>query len=114
MIFVAIGGFFGAISRFAVSRKIQHKSGFPIATLIVNLFGAFLLGLFVGLQLKGQLYALAGVGFMGAFTTFSTFKLELVKFKYAKQRTFFYSYLAISYIGGISLAYIGIMLGRGI
>ncbi len=114
MIFVAIGGFFGAISRFAVSRIIRHKSGFPLATLTVNLLGAFLLGLLIGTPLKGNFYAFAGIGFMGSFTTFSTFKLEIVRLQSAKKRTLLYSYLAISYIGGITLAYIGLLIGRGI
>jgi CrcB protein len=73
---VAVGGFFGAICRFGLSRSLQKKRIFPIGTLAVNLTGAFLLGLLAGIQLKGNGYLLLGIGFMGAFTTFSTFKLE--------------------------------------
>lgn len=114
IVLIGLGGFFGAISRFGFSRKIQLKSGFPAATLIVNLLGAFLLGFFAGLQLTGQIYAFAGIGFMGAFTTFSTFKLDAIKLKYAKKRIFFYIYLAVSYIGGITLSFIGLLIGRAL
>jgi fluoride exporter len=111
IIFVSIGGFFGAISRFAISR-IQNKTGFPFATLTVNLIGAFLLGLLLGLDVKGSLYSLMGIGFMGAFTTFSTLMLDAVKLKKEKKEKQYYSYLLSSYTIGIILAFCGLLLGR--
>lgn len=114
VILVSIGGFFGAICRFFFSNQLQkrNKTGFPIATLLVNLIGAFLLGLLVGMHIKGHLYDLMGIGFMGAFTTFSTFKLESESLRKSKKRRFFFSYLLISYAVGITLAFYGLMLGR--
>ena len=78
IIFVSIGGFFGAISRFAVSKSVKSrkKTSFPVGTFAVNLMGSFLLGLLIGMHLKGDHYALLGIGFMGSFTTFSTLMLE--------------------------------------
>ncbi|MEH7501879.1 CrcB family protein [Neobacillus drentensis] len=111
IIFVSIGGFFGAISRFAISR-IPNKTGFPFATLSVNLIGAFLLGLIFGLDVKGSLYSLMGIGFMGAFTTFSTLMLESVKLNKEKKIKFYYSYLLSSYTIGLILAFCGLLLGR--
>jgi fluoride exporter len=113
MIFVSIGGFFGAMSRFAISR-IQTKSGFPFATLTVNLIGAFLLGLLLGLDVQGSLYSLVGIGFMGAFTTFSTLMLEAVNLKKAEKKKMYYSYLLSSYAIGIILAVCGLIVGRWI
>lgn len=114
IIFVSIGGFFGAISRFIISNRIQNrnKSAFPAGTLMVNLIGAFLLGILIGIHIMGHLYALLGIGFMGAFTTFSTFKLEADKLRKLKKNKLFYAYIAISYIAGIFLAFCGIMLGK--
>ncbi|MBI0575944.1 fluoride efflux transporter CrcB [Neobacillus cucumis] len=116
VLFVSLGGFFGAIGRFIISKSFQkhNQSGFPIGTLTVNLTGAFLLGLIVGIPVKGHLYNLLGVGFMGAFTTFSTFKLELSGLKKGKKNKLFFRYLVISYLAGIILAFLGILIGKKI
>ena len=113
IIFVSMGGFFGAISRFAISR-LQNKTGFPYATLSVNLIGAFLLGLLLGMDVKDHVYSLMGIGFMGAFTTFSTLMLDAVKLKKEKKKKLYYSYLLSSYTIGIILAFSGLLLGRWI
>lgn len=113
---VAIGGFLGAISRFALGQKIQKqfKSVFPFGTLTVNLIGAFLLGLLFSLSASGPIYLLFGVGFMGAFTTFSTFKLDLERLRKNGKSQFFYSYLFISYTFGILFANFGLLIGKEI
>jgi fluoride exporter len=111
-LFVAFGGFLGAVCRFTISKKFKNKKGFPIATLFVNLLGAFLLGVLYGIQPQGYFYAFLGVGFMGAFTTFSTFKLETEQLRKAKKMNFFYGNLALSYMIGITLAYLGLIIGE--
>jgi fluoride exporter len=79
---VALGGALGAVSRFALSGWIQRMMGerFPWGTLGVNLVGCFLLGFLVGRWERATAPAswrlLWGVGFLGAFTTYSTFALE--------------------------------------
>jgi fluoride exporter len=114
MILVSIGGFFGAISRFAISKKIQNHShsDFPSGILTVNLIGAFLLGFLLGLSVERSIYSLLGIGFMGAFTTFSTLMLEAVKLKKEAKKKFYYNYLLSSYALGMILAFCGLMLGR--
>jgi fluoride exporter len=113
--FVAIGGFFGAISRFGVSNWIKGKypSIFPFATLFVNLVGSFLLGLIIGSNLANSWTLLLGTGFMGAFTTFSTFKLDSIQLA-PKNKKALILYLGISYTFGILLACAGIKLGIAI
>ncbi len=113
ILFVAVGGFFGAIVRFGVSNWIKGKypSSFPIATLIVNLSGSFLLGLIIGANLAHSLQLLFGTGFMGAFTTFSTFKLESIQLRAEKKWKTLVIYLGITYTIGILFAFIGIRLG---
>ncbi|SDK06638.1 fluoride efflux transporter CrcB [Sediminibacillus albus] len=110
---VGTGGFFGAISRFAFGQYIgrRHSPAFPIATLIVNVLGSFLLGLLTGLETGQYLLLLIGTGFSGALTTFSTFKLESVQLHLNKRKKMFIVYHALSYAGGISLAFIGFQLG---
>ncbi|MFL6562662.1 MAG: fluoride efflux transporter FluC [Bacillus sp. (in: firmicutes)] len=114
IILVSIGGFFGAISRFALSKKIQNESrtDFPSGTLTVNLIGAFLLGFLFGLDVEGSVYSLLGIGFMGAFTTFSTLMLEAIKLKKGEKKKLYYYYLLSSYSFGTILAFCGLMLGR--
>lgn len=114
ILFITIGGFSGAICRFFISKSYLNKKGLPYGTMLVNLLGAFLLGLLYGLHIKGHLYALLGVGFMGAFTTFSTFKLESELFRKSKKMRSFYTYIFISYSLGILLTTVGFMLGNQI
>ncbi|MDR7250748.1 fluoride efflux transporter CrcB [Bacillus sp. NMCN6] len=110
---IAIGGFLGAISRFTLSTWIHKKfsSNFPLGTLFVNLTGSFLLGWMVGKGLHSELYAFLGIGFMGAFTTFSTFKLENIQLREKRNYSVLFYYLVSSYVGGIILAFIGVLIG---
>jgi CrcB protein len=84
VLFVAVGGALGAVARYGLSGWVQSVAGgtFPWGTLVVNVLGCFLLGFaFRVLQLSAVSPALRGavtVGFLGAFTTFSTFGLETV------------------------------------
>jgi fluoride exporter len=111
---VGLGGFFGAISRYSVSQYINKKFSFkiPIATLFINLLGSFLLGLIIGMGIEGTALLLMGTGFMGAFTTFSTFKLEGIQLHIEKRKKDFFIYNGVTYCGGVLLAFIGLELGH--
>ncbi|KAB8137730.1 fluoride efflux transporter CrcB [Gracilibacillus oryzae] len=114
VLLVGIGGFFGAIGRYTVSQLIKKKFAchLPVATLLVNLSGSFLLGMIIGSNLGDSSTLLLGTGFMGAFTTFSTFKLEAIQLYFNKRKRDFIIYQLISYGGGICLAFLGIGLGQ--
>lgn len=115
MALVAIGGFFGAISRFGLSIWIKgrYPTTFPFSTLLINLTGAFLLGMIFGANLDNSWKLLLGTGFMGAFTTFSTFKLENIQLFHAKgHKKVLILYLLSSYTFGILLAFLGMRLGE--
>jgi CrcB protein len=81
---VALGGSFGAVIRFLVSSGIYQwlGRGFPYGTLVVNVIGSFMLGLLTESLIQQRITitleyrAAILVGFIGAFTTFSTFSLE--------------------------------------
>jgi fluoride exporter len=71
-------GALGALARFRLDGFVQRASswGFPLGTLVVNLSGAFVLGLFAGAALRGTSLELAGTAGIGSYTTFSTWMLE--------------------------------------
>lgn len=107
---IALGGFLGAICRYLVQRLILMRN-FPAATIVVNLSGAFLLGLLVGEGIDGRLYLFSAVGFMGAFTTFSTLNVDLLKLQKQKQTKSLIQYAVLTYFGGIGTAIIGLWAG---
>jgi fluoride exporter len=79
-VWIAVGllGGIGALGRFFVDGMIAARAGrdFPIGTMVVNMSGAALLGLLVGLGFKGDKLLLAGTATIGSYTTFSTWMLE--------------------------------------
>jgi CrcB protein len=80
---VGAGGFLGAITRYAVGLWIGQRWGrsFPMGTFVINVSGSFIIGLVMTLfterlMVNPQWRLLIAVGFLGAYTTFSTFELE--------------------------------------
>ncbi|WJH37383.1 CrcB family protein [Paenibacillus sp. CC-CFT747] len=110
---VGIGGFAGAIGRYAVTRWLGQKGSgrVPRGTLFVNLTGSFLLGWLVGSGAGHEAQLLIGTGFMGAYTTFSTFHYESLQFGLQRAWAPLVMYLGISASLGILLAYAGFWLG---
>lgn len=82
MLGIALGGSLGAVARYSLSLWIQalFGDGFPLGTLVINVTGAFVLGFLYALSLHSSLDPMwrsgLTVGFLGAFTTFSTLTLE--------------------------------------
>jgi CrcB protein len=105
LISVALAGGLGAVARYGVSGAVQRRtaSGFPIGTLVVNMSGAFLLGLAVGGGGDGGLAA----GFLGGYTTFSTWMAESAN---AASRRGALNVVA-TLAGGVLCAYLGLGIG---
>lgn len=82
--YVAIGGAIGAMSRYAFSSFVNsfNPTPFPYSTMVVNITGSFLLGVWIavmaamGPEKSRELHLLLAVGTLGGFTTFSTFSLD--------------------------------------
>lgn len=106
---VGLGGAFGALARYSLGRFISKKSGsiFPVATFIINLSGALMLGVLTRLGGSGSLYILFGDGFLGAFTTFSTFMYEGFHLFKKNEKLNAYAYV----IGSLVLGVLGFFLG---
>jgi len=82
---IGAGGFMGAIARYIISRYLGNFiSSFPLGTLVVNVSGSFLLGFIMysvayGKTIPTDIRDLLTIGFIGAFTTMSTFSYETVR-----------------------------------
>lgn len=74
---VAVGGALGSLGRVGVDLALPAPGGWPVATLLVNVSGALLLGLLLARTQDARLRAALGTGVLGAWTTFSTFAVEL-------------------------------------
>ncbi len=117
---IALGGALGAPARYGVAQVVQvSPSGFPWATFWTNLSGAFVLGLFVTLVVEHlpadrfrYLRPFFGVGFLGAFTTFSTLAVETATLVKDGHAALAVGYTLATVAGGLALAALGIRLGR--
>lgn len=113
---VLVGGAFGTLARFGLFKTLPAPAGFPMATFVTNLSGAFLLGILLEALVRrgadaGRLRLIrlgAGTGFMGAFTTYSTFALEAIDLGSADRLLMAAAYVAASIVGGIVLSCAGI------
>jgi fluoride exporter len=114
---LALGGAAGALARYGLATAIARRAGgsFPAGTLVVNVLGAFLLGVVVtGLAtspLRVQLAALLAVGFLGDFTTFSTFAYESVMLAREREWSRVAWYLAASLGFGVAAVTAGMLCG---
>ncbi len=114
LIYIGIGGFFGSISRYLtgqfIGRFFSHP--LPMGTLAVNLVGALLIGLIIGLGERYRWFTepwhfFLAVGFCGSFTTYSTFAYE--NYTLLKEGHFLtlIFYITFSLIAGMLLAWGG-------
>lgn len=113
---VVAGGIVGALARYGLSTVLPSPGGWPLPTLVINLAGAFLLGVLLEALVRrgpdaGRLRIvrlLAGTGFMGAFTTYSTLALEANNLLGAGRTSDALVYLAATLIGGAVATVAGI------
>lgn len=111
-LFVALGGALGSGLRYFLSNKINSGGDFPLATLIINVVGAFFLAIIAFYAEKNKLdprfILFLKVGFCGGFTTFSTFAFEIFNLEKNGNLNFSIFYALISII----LSLLGIYFAR--
>ena len=101
---IALLGGAGALARVLLDARVRAATGhpeLPVGTLTVNIAGSLVLGLLTGLAVTGDTLLLVGTGFLGAFTTFSTWMVETER-------------LAGRGRQALALGYIGVSLGLGL
>lgn len=110
---IGVLGGAGAIARFKVDGAVARRMvrPFPFGTLTVNLSGAFVLGVLVGIVMSDTVYDLLGTGFIGAYTTFSTWMLESERLIEEDEPLIAWANIAVSLFAGTLLAWLGQKLG---
>ena len=119
LLYIGFGGFFGAIFRFLTSKFVNNLFPFafvPYGTIIVNIIGSFLLAFimtatYIRFQIKPEIFCFVATGFMGSFTTFSTFSYESLKL-FSESVLRGIVYLAAMIILGLLAAYFGFLVAR--
>ena len=112
LLLVGLGGSLGAVSRFWVGKIMSQKFGadFPWGTFCVNILGALLLGILSAFGADKNIYLLFGDGFLGAFTTFSSFMYEGFNLFKGSEKLNAFAYVS----GTLILGIIGYFMGFGI
>lgn len=111
---VAAAGGCGAVLRFVVDGEVARlvTSRLPLGTMVVNLSGAFVLGLLDGRVLSASAALIVGTGVLGAYTTFSTWMLETQRLAEERQSKWALANIALSLLLGIAAAAAGLWIGR--
>ena len=120
ILFVGIGGFLGSLAQYWVSGLVHQlfdKPWFPIGTLAVNVFGCLLIGFLGGLAEKSQLFTpdvrlFVFIGFLGGFTTFSTFGFEIISFARDGEILSALANLVLHIVLGIGAVWLGFVLSK--
>jgi CrcB protein len=120
VLWVGAGGFLGAVARYWVGGWVSRRMGtsFPYGTLVINVSGSFVLGLIMGL-LDGHALVPAvrlamAIGFVGAYTTFSTFSYETMQLLESGAALLAGANVIGSVLAGLAAVVLGLAAGRGL
>jgi fluoride exporter len=114
-LYVAIGGVLGVLARYGLSRLTLHHESLIWTTVGINVAGSFVLGVLAAEPwFSRDVREGIGVGFLGGFTTFSTFSVQIVLEVEAGEPARAGLYLGASVVGGIVAAAAGFALGRAV
>ena len=114
VVLVAAGGGLGAGARYLLDAFVMRgrRDAFPLGILIVNAIGSFLLGLLTALAPEGATWlAVAGVGVLGGFTTFSTVSVDTVRLAQTGRRDWAWVNLLGTFAVCVVAAAAGFLLG---
>jgi CrcB protein len=120
VVWVMVAGGLGSGARYLIGQWSAHALGasFPYGTLLVNLVGCFLLGAVVQFSASGswspELRAAIASGFIGGFTTYSSFNQETIALLTGTAAGTGVLYLAITVVGGLAAGSLGLALARAI
>ena len=106
-------GLIGVLARYGITRLTLHTEALLWSTVAINITGSFLLGLLTAEHwFTRDVREALGVGFLGGFTTFSTFSVQIVLEADVGETGRAALYLLLSVVGGVAAATAGYVLGR--
>jgi CrcB protein len=115
LIGVALAGGAGAVGRLLLDSAVSSSArSFPLGTFVVNLTGAFALGVIVGLAASGQAQRYLATGLTGGFTTFSTWMFESQRLAEDRESRLGVVNLALSLVLGVVAAWAGSKVGAAL
>ncbi len=121
LLLIGLGGFAGAITRYVIDGAVSERTAgsFPFGTLVINVTGSFLLGLLFALTtdraiLPAEIRGPVLIGFIGAYTTFSTWMLESWRMVESGVVVMALANLLGSVAIGIVAVAVGLLVGRSI
>ncbi len=110
---VAVGGVAGVLARYGITKLTIGSHALLWSTAAINVAGSFALGLLVaGGWFSRDVREALGVGFLGGFTTFSTFSVQVVLEADGGRGGTALAYVAVSVLGGLAAGAAGYLLGR--
>lgn len=114
VLLVALGGALGAVARFLVASAFARRYGvaWPWGTLFINLSGCFLIAVLAARLTSPALRYLLPIGFVGAYTTFSTYEFEALRLVQGGEVAPALAYLAASNVLGYAAVLFGDWLAR--
>jgi CrcB protein len=114
VLLVALGGALGAVARFLVASGFARRfgSGWPWGTLVINLSGCFLVAVLSARLTSANLRYLLPVGFVGAYTTFSTYEYETMRLVQEGQPAGALAYVMASNVLGYAAVLLGSWVAR--
>jgi CrcB protein len=113
---VAVLGGLGAVARYRLGAAVAARvaGDFPFGTLVVNLTGALAVGVLVGAAVSDTAALLLGIGFLGGYTTFSTWMVEIEQLGEAREVVLLVANVAAPMLLGLGAATLGYVLGQAI
>lgn len=120
VLLIALGGAAGTLARYGVSlagARSAERFNFPVGTVAVNLLGCFLIGLLNGLfadrvTIRPEVRAALVVGFLGGFTTFSSYAWETTALLEKRETVRLAATVLVSNVAGLLLVILGYAMGR--
>ncbi len=114
--YIAFGGAIGSLTRYLISIFLQNtKSGFPLSTFLVNVIGSFAIGIIFYILKDSNnenLKAFIIIGFLGGFTTFSAFSIDVLNLIIEKQYFTSMLYISMTFIFSLLAVFFGFLFVR--
>ena len=118
---VAVGGAIGSVLRYGTGVFVGSlwRNPFPLGTMLINILGSLVMGLFVGLMARllpswqNDARLFFAVGVLGGFTTFSSFSLDAITMIERGELALAVLYILLSVVIAVPALYIGLVVMRG-